>query len=346
MDAIYNNPFRVLGLKTTASDREIAKRISDLLLYAEMGKEVRYESDMDFLGEVDRSLDNIKEAAKRLENNDLKLFYSLMWFEIKDEVDKQAIKYIENSNFANAIKILEDNIFFNTTNKRNRYNYNTENLQHVNWKTNFQAQNAQYSIENIRIRDTFTSNTIRSEIKTNGNNQDIFIIEETRLEVPYFKKFRLGCDFSYETNTSSNNLSFCFLGNNILNTDFSNKFTINTDGILKFQASFELDDPSQLEYKEIKLDNFAKDKIQIEISYIENAWNDGYIDIWINNNFVIRLKNYLLNMNSFWIEMSGNQTIKMSKLSLFELNYQYIKEDIELNDITYSYIKNLALINL
>lgn len=33
MDAIINNPFRILGLKSTSSDKEIAKRVSDLLIY-------------------------------------------------------------------------------------------------------------------------------------------------------------------------------------------------------------------------------------------------------------------------------------------------------------------------
>ena len=64
MDAILNNPFRILGLPTTSSDKDIAKRVSDLLIYAEMGKKVSYETDLLFLGELDRSAESIKLASK------------------------------------------------------------------------------------------------------------------------------------------------------------------------------------------------------------------------------------------------------------------------------------------
>ncbi len=45
MDLIYQNPFRVLGIPVTATDREIAKQINDLTIYAEMGKAIEYDSD-------------------------------------------------------------------------------------------------------------------------------------------------------------------------------------------------------------------------------------------------------------------------------------------------------------
>lgn len=44
MDALLNNPFRILGLPTTATDKEIAKRVSDLIIYTEMGNKVSYET--------------------------------------------------------------------------------------------------------------------------------------------------------------------------------------------------------------------------------------------------------------------------------------------------------------
>ena len=81
MDAIINNPFRILGLKPTASDREITKRVSDLLIFAEMDKKVSYETDFEFLGKVDRSVNSINKAAKKIENNESKLFYSLLCFD-------------------------------------------------------------------------------------------------------------------------------------------------------------------------------------------------------------------------------------------------------------------------
>ena len=38
MELVLKNPFRVLGLPVTASSREVAKRVSDLEMFAELGK--------------------------------------------------------------------------------------------------------------------------------------------------------------------------------------------------------------------------------------------------------------------------------------------------------------------
>lgn len=52
MELVLRNPFRILGLPVTASSREIAKRISDLELFAELGKSKSYPFDLSELGAV------------------------------------------------------------------------------------------------------------------------------------------------------------------------------------------------------------------------------------------------------------------------------------------------------
>ena len=111
MDAILNNPFRILGLPTTASDKEIAKRVSDLLIYAEMGKTVNYETDFPFLGEIDRSIESIKYSAQKIEIPENKIFYSLLCFDLKDNFEKESIEYIKQGNFEAAINVLKNEIF-------------------------------------------------------------------------------------------------------------------------------------------------------------------------------------------------------------------------------------------
>jgi len=83
-----NNPFRVLALKYNATDKEITKRVSDLLIYSEMGKALRFGSDL-FFGEIDRSPENIKEAIKNLDNPEKKIYYSTLWFIDDNEADKE-----------------------------------------------------------------------------------------------------------------------------------------------------------------------------------------------------------------------------------------------------------------
>ena len=96
MELILRNPFRILGLPVTASSREVAKRVSDLEMFAELGKEKKYSGDLAEIGEIDRSLDSIKDAARRIELPEMRVFYSFFWFHSGDAVDELALECLEN----------------------------------------------------------------------------------------------------------------------------------------------------------------------------------------------------------------------------------------------------------
>ena len=69
MNLIINNPFRILGLPITATEREIAKRVSDLITYAEFGKSPSYKSDFLFLSNFNRTPQLIEEASKKIDED-------------------------------------------------------------------------------------------------------------------------------------------------------------------------------------------------------------------------------------------------------------------------------------
>ena len=77
MEAIHCNPFRVLGLPIDASEKEIVKRISDLEMYAEMGKSKSYDSDYPHLSPIVRTIDTIRNASNQIETSDSRFFYSM-----------------------------------------------------------------------------------------------------------------------------------------------------------------------------------------------------------------------------------------------------------------------------
>ncbi len=95
MELVLKNPFRVLGLPVSASSREVAKRVSDLEMFAELGKEKKYPGDLPKIGEIDRSLDSIKDAARRIELPEMRVFYSFFWFHKGDAVDDLALECLE-----------------------------------------------------------------------------------------------------------------------------------------------------------------------------------------------------------------------------------------------------------
>ncbi len=109
MDLVYQNPFRVLALPVTANDRDIAKRLSDLAIYAEMGQDIEYPSDNYFPTKPERTPDNIFRAKQKIEQPRDKLFYSLFWFwdESTNTVDQMAFDALRNGNYEQALYFWE-----------------------------------------------------------------------------------------------------------------------------------------------------------------------------------------------------------------------------------------------
>lgn len=109
MELIHQNPFRVLGLCVTATDREIAKQISDIGIYADMGKEVVFDSDNYFSIPPIRTSEAINEAKQRIDQPYSKLFYSMFWFwQVKNNVvDDMAFEELKNGNYEKAISFWE-----------------------------------------------------------------------------------------------------------------------------------------------------------------------------------------------------------------------------------------------
>ncbi|MBT4207674.1 hypothetical protein HOE22_04950 [Candidatus Woesearchaeota archaeon] len=97
MDIIYQNPFRVLGIPITATDREIAKQINDLAIYAEMNKLVEYDSDNFFSTKPNRTKEHLQEAKQKIEQPNSKIFYSLFWFweNTKNTIDVMAFEELK-----------------------------------------------------------------------------------------------------------------------------------------------------------------------------------------------------------------------------------------------------------
>ncbi|MEI7421473.1 MAG: hypothetical protein WCK18_05235 [Prolixibacteraceae bacterium] len=111
MNLINSNPFRILGLPITASEREIAKQINLLETYAEMGKTKSFDNDFPFLSSLKRTPQNIEEAKKQIEQSESKFLYSLFWFWNNNSVDELVLEVLKEGNTNKAIEIWEKSVF-------------------------------------------------------------------------------------------------------------------------------------------------------------------------------------------------------------------------------------------
>lgn len=129
---IYQNPFRVLGLPVTATDREIAKRIGDLSIYADMGKTIEYDFDHFFHVKPFRSIESIIEAKQKIDQPGNKLFYALFWFweNSNNTIDEMAFEELKKGNVEKATTFWERETQRGITyqNKSNHKNLSTLRL--------------------------------------------------------------------------------------------------------------------------------------------------------------------------------------------------------------------------
>ena len=82
MELIINNPYRVLGADATISRKDLVKRISDLEMFAELGKEKKYPLDL----------------------------YSCFWFLTHDSVDELALECLSKGDIDKAYVIWSQQI--------------------------------------------------------------------------------------------------------------------------------------------------------------------------------------------------------------------------------------------
>lgn len=110
MNLIHQNPYRILGLQINASDKEIAKRVSELEAYASIGKEISFETDFPCLSSFVRTADAVREAANRIETTEGRLFHTFFWFWQYNSVDELAFEVLRDGNVDKSINLLENQI--------------------------------------------------------------------------------------------------------------------------------------------------------------------------------------------------------------------------------------------
>ena len=105
MNIITQNPFRILGLTGNASERELQKQIGIIKRFAEIGKSKTFDYDFEFMGDFSRNIDDINQAASKIEQAQKKLHYSLFWFIKNNQFDEIALNNIKDQNTEKAIEI-------------------------------------------------------------------------------------------------------------------------------------------------------------------------------------------------------------------------------------------------
>lgn len=89
-----NNAFRILGLTADASMKEIMQRVNEVKVKKSLGIDFSYDFDFAWIGDIDRSEQNVINALQRLENPVNRLKEEIFWFWRDTDTDEEAINHL------------------------------------------------------------------------------------------------------------------------------------------------------------------------------------------------------------------------------------------------------------
>lgn len=105
MKLIQENPYRIIGILSNATAKEIQGRKGKITAYAKVGKRVSSEFDFPFLNTIEKDHNSIEKAFAALQQSKEMLDNSLFWFLKTNSFDETAITYLINGDKDKAIEI-------------------------------------------------------------------------------------------------------------------------------------------------------------------------------------------------------------------------------------------------
>lgn len=107
MELIQNNPYRIAGILSNATTKELEKQKGKIKAFAKVGKEIKSDFDFQILGNINRTEEAVNQSFSNVEQNQDKVNYSLFWFLNASPFDNTAFEYLKNGDEEKAIEIWE-----------------------------------------------------------------------------------------------------------------------------------------------------------------------------------------------------------------------------------------------
>ena len=106
MNSILNNPYRIVGLLVGATAREQERQIKRLKQFIEAEEAPQDDYSFPILGPLNRTVENVTDAASRLNLDSDRMSASLFWFYKGNSIiDELAFEALKASNPVNCIEI-------------------------------------------------------------------------------------------------------------------------------------------------------------------------------------------------------------------------------------------------
>jgi len=241
MDAITKNPFRILGVLSNSSERDIQKNKARLSAYLDVNKQTNLENDFPCLGSMQRTKENVDDALSAIEINKNKLLYALFWFVDINHLDDPAFNHLREGNVSKALEIWSKATNSSDVTSKNYSSYN--------------------NLGTLKIATSFNNGSVNTTSLYEGISSKLKVIESEGLK-ELAKKVT---DETYLPDPKS------------ISEAFINKIFDDLEPFLKDSADFDTNslialfaDGSQ-DVNSILQDKFTKDPIHRIESEVESA---------------------------------------------------------------------------
>lgn len=107
MNLLKDNAYHILGLDTSASQKEISKRSKEILTRLKIDDVPEYDIDLDFFKDF-RNENSVKNAVTNLSTPKKQIKEYFFWLQIADSVDEEAVNYFRNGKFGEAAKVWKE----------------------------------------------------------------------------------------------------------------------------------------------------------------------------------------------------------------------------------------------
>jgi len=103
MNIIQNNPYRIAGILSSASAKELQKQKGKIIAFSKVGKVITSDLDFDILSKIERTEQSIEKAFSNIKQNQDKVNNSLFWFVKTNKLDENAIKCLIDGSSEKAL---------------------------------------------------------------------------------------------------------------------------------------------------------------------------------------------------------------------------------------------------
>lgn len=278
MDIICTNPFRVIGLYGSASEREIQKQKSKINAYLNIGKELLFDTDFNFLPPLNRNAETIEKAFSRIQLNQNKLFYALFWFSIGSHFDELAINFLKEGDCEKALYVWRQ--IAENSEQSQKYSISNNNLSTLEIAMACQSEiDLDLLIQALQSKLNFIQSDSFSEYKI-AIIDDIYVPDQTELIGLLFDElFEYFLSLKKDGIFTSKKIFFCI--EQILNTvNYKSRQPLRQKVISELTSAIE----GEITNTKLKRKSYAKDGLIYGnklIKSIENNWqilNKHYSD--------------------------------------------------------------------